>query len=212
MSFDPNSIVLDIDGVLLDCAGGFGKVARIHFGLALPELNKSYDLGKRYGLTQDQANEVWEAMKHHEHGWRGFEVIPGARNAFFRLRARNYAIHMVSAIDEDLRGLRVECLERHGMVPDSLHCVGGFDAPKTQVIQSLNPIMVVDDRLSNLEGIASVPYRVFVDHGDEQLGYVVHEDLIQVKSLAQWVGQWEQCQGLSPNPMISGVPGLRPSP
>jgi phosphoglycolate phosphatase-like HAD superfamily hydrolase len=210
MSPDPNSIVLDVDGVLLDCAGGFAKVAHLHFGLALPELNKSYDLGKRYGLTQAQADEVWEAMKHHEHGWRGFDVLPGARNAFFRLRSRNYAIHLVSAISEDLRDLRWDCLESHGMVPDSLHCVGAFDAPKEQVIQALNPIMVVEDRLSNLHDLPFVPNRVFVDHGDEQLGYVVHEDLIRVKSLSQWVDQWELSQGLPPRPLMSPISSQRP--
>lgn len=210
MRYDSKSIVLDIDGVLLNCAGGFAKVARLHFGLSLPELNTSYDLGKRYGLTKNQADEVWETMKQHEHGWRGFDVLPGARHAFFKLRARSYAIHLVSAITEEVRDLLWDCLTNHGMVPDSMHCLEGSDTPKWQIIQTLNPIMVVENRLSNLYDIPFVPNRVFVDHGDEQLGFVVHEDLIHVKSLAHWVAKWELSQGLSHNRLLSSVSSPRP--
>ena len=104
-------------------------------------------------------------------------------------------IHLVTAIEENIRHLREACFALHGMVPDSIHCAGGMHAPKTAILQELNPFALVDDRLSHLHGAPFVPNRVFVDNDDEQGPFVVDEDIIHVRSLQQWVNAFELCRG-----------------
>lgn len=191
MKYDPKCIVLDVDGVLLDCEGGFFKVSQMELGRELRRLNNSYDLGKRYGMSSEEASHIWKVMEEHAHGWRAFNILPGVREAVSYLRSQGCSLHLVTSIAEEIRGHRQESLQAHGLEYDSLHCVGAFHGPKTEVIKSLSPIMVVDDRLSNLDGIDEVPYKVFVDHGDEQLGFEPHPDLIRVKSLKEWVDRWK---------------------
>lgn len=203
--WNPNSVVLDVDGVVLDCDGGFAAVAVHVLGRPVSKVSNAYDLRLRYALTQGESDRVWDAMDDHPRGWRGFDVMPGARRAYFRLRSLGLDIHMVTAIPEARRALREECLERHGMLPDSLQCVGNYGASKEEAINSVRPIMVVDDRLWHLHEVPGVPYRVFVDHGDDQEGLVVDEEIIQVKSLDSWVDKWELLIGRRQSPRLSVV-------
>lgn len=193
--FYSNEIVLDVDGVLLDCDGGFAKVASVVLDRPIERQTRSYDMKQRYGLTPAETSAVWEAMEQHEAGWKGFDALPGARNAFFRLRAMGHGLHLVTAIPEAIRLLREECLQSHGMTADSIHCAGHMHASKSAIVQQINPVIIVDDRLSHLQGVPFVPYRVWVDNGDEQDGLVVDEEIIQVKALDKWVDAWELIQG-----------------
>lgn len=195
MSPNPNDVVLDADGVMFDCDGGFAAVASCVLQRPVSKVSRSYDMKQRYGLSAPDTERVWKAMVHHDAGWAGFDVLPGARNAFFRLKAMGCRIHMVTAIEEDIRHLREACLAMHGLLPDSIHCAGGMHASKAQIVQAINPIAMVDDRLNHLHAVPFVPNRVFVDNDDEQGPFVVDEDIIQVKSLQQWVSSWELCQG-----------------
>ena len=184
--FHSNAIVLDVDNVLLDCLGGFQRVAKDVLGREeLPEVNKAYSLGARFGLTSAEANTVWRALEHHDFGWRGFDLMPGALEAFASLKDMGHTIHLVTAIPEALRQLREECLSFHGLKADSLHCAGHMHASKAKIVQEINPIIMVEDRLSHLQSVPFVPYRVWIDHGDDQDGLVVDEDIIHVKSIAQ---------------------------
>lgn len=209
--FHSNEIVLDVDGVLLDCDGGFAKVASVVLDQPVAKISNSYDMKQRYGLSPTQTAAVWDAMEHHEAGWRGFDALPGARNAFFRLRAMGHGLHLVTAIPEAIRMLREECLESHGMRADSIHCAGHMRASKDAIVQQINPVIMVDDRLSHLQGVPFVPYRVWVDNEDEQDGLVVDDEIIQVKALDKWVDAWELIQGKTLKRSFGSIRGGIPS-
>lgn len=189
-------VVFDCDGVLLDCDGGFAKVAAAVLGRQMTKVCPSYDLRQRYNITQSEADRVWEEMKSHPCGWRGFDPLPGAVQAFNRMRAHGYRIEVVTAIKQDLADQRMESLAAHNMLPDVLHCAGGPAASKAEIVAEINPIMIVDDRIRHLHECPGVPYRVLVDHGDLQDGLVVDEQIACVRSLDQWVRSWELAQGL----------------
>lgn len=189
-------VVFDCDGVLLDCDGGFAKVASDVLARPMTKLCPSYDLRQRYGITQADADYVFEQMKTHPHGWRGFDPLPGAVQAFSRMRAHGYRIEIVTAIKPDLADLRMESLAAHNMIPDGLHCVGSHTASKAEAVAQINPIMIVDDRLRHLHECPGVPYRVLVDHGDWQDGLEVDEEVACVSSLEKWVSSWELAHGL----------------
>jgi hypothetical protein len=138
------SAVLDVDGVLLDFLSAFKRVAAVALARPIPCLNRSYDLRSRLGLSQTEIGQVLESMNNHDHGWKGMPAFPGAANAVSRLRSHGYDIHLVTAIPESLRGLRLACLEANGIVPDSIHCAGHHAASKSEIIQKLAPVMFVD--------------------------------------------------------------------
>lgn len=186
----PRPIVLDVDGVLLDCDGAFARVAALVLARPVEKLCSAYNLTQRYGLTQDEVDRVWDDMNHHPHGWIGMPALPGAADAFAQLKAMDHEIHLVTAIPETLETMRWECLKGHGMIPHHIHCAGHHAASKSDIVRAIDPIMIVDDRLVHLHGADGVPHRVFVDHGDDQGGLVATAAMHRVSSLAEWVQWW----------------------
>ena len=186
--------VLDVDGVLLDCSGGFERVASRVLGRPMLARNKAYRFDNRFGLTPTEVDRVWREMEASEDGWRGLPAYPGAAEAVARLRSNGYAIHLVTAISEHVRQHRLDCLVGHAIQADEIHCVG-IHGDKGAIIASINPVMFVDDRLSHLHEAPGVPYRVFVDLDHDQDGLVVDEEIIYTRSLRQWVASWEMVKG-----------------
>lgn len=180
---------VDVDGVLLDCNAAFAAAASDYTGRQLVELNTCYELDKRYGISNDDVLAVFEYMKTHPQGWAGMPALAGAIEAMHVLRAHGYAIHLVTAISEDLKDMRLECLRAHDFVPDGIHCAGHHLASKTSIIRALNPVVMIDDRLRHLYESEGVPTRVWIDHGDEQDGLAPDDRVVRVNSLSAWIAQ-----------------------
>lgn len=184
---------LDADGVTFNCDKSFADVGSVVVGRPLIPLNNEYDLTKRYNVTEKEMHDTFDAMMHHELGWKGMELLPGAKDAFLSLQER-YEIHIVTAIPEQLKLLREESYAVHGMFPTHIHCVGHHTASKVHVLKELNPVGFVDDRLKHLYEAPFIPHRAWVDHGDSQDGLVVDDTLYHTKSLKQFVDQWHNPQ------------------
>lgn len=178
---------VDVDGVLLDCDGAFAIVASHLLGVPLPKLNTSYDLGKRYGITDLEVFEVFEYMKTHPQGWSKMPAIDGAIDAVIKLQNSGWDIQLVTAIKEDLKEMRLESLHHHGFVPDGIHCVGHHLASKSEVIKSIGAELIIDDRLKHIHESSFVKTKVWVDHGDEQDGLTCPNSTIKVNSLKEFV-------------------------
>lgn len=182
---------LDVDGVLLDCDGAFCTVASHYLNRPLRALNRAYELNVRYGITQEQVYEVFEEMKNHPQGWGGMPALQDAINSARLLQENGYRVELVTAISQDLEEMRLACLAAHNFVPDAIHCAGHHTASKKAIVEEMDPVMIVDDRLKHLYDCDKVPYRVWVDHGDEQDGLEFDSSqLFRVRSLEQWVTQW----------------------
>lgn len=199
---------VDCDGVALNFDTGFAAVAADTLGRPMVRRSNAYEMGPRYGLTRPELDRVWAAMDDHPQGWAGLAPLPGAREALEALRAAGLKLHMVTGIDPRLEQRRWDNLEAHGIRVDSMTCVGMGHASKRSALEALAPVMFVDDRLHLVEESPFIPDRVWVDHGDEQTGHVVHEEIIRVESLAQWVRQWSLREGIRARPVLTG--GLRP--
>ena len=182
-----SNAALDVDGVLLNCDLAFAQVASQLLGRPVRPLNNVYDLGERYGITQDQMHETFEYMKTHPQGWAGMPALEGAIEAAKHLQAQGINIHLVTAISEDIRQMRLICLEAHGFVPYDIHCAGHHLASKKAIIERIKPFVFVDDRLTHLNAVPSVPERIWIDHGDSQDGLLPDPSIIRVTSLPQWV-------------------------
>lgn len=187
-----NVIALDVDGVLLDCDLGFRLVAEAILGRKMEPLNSEYDLKVRYQLTAEESAIVFEKMKTHELGWKGMPKLENAIEAALHLQEIGYNIQLVTAIPEELKELRLECLKNYGLIPDGIHCAGHHTASKKEILQKINPIMLVDDRLKHLYECDEVEYRVWVDLNHKQDDGLEFDgtQLFKVKSLHDWVEHW----------------------
>lgn len=184
-------VALDVDGVLLNCDEAIAIVGSHMLKRPLRALNKSYELDVRYGITQQQVYDVFEEMKRHPQGWAGMPALRAAIAAAKQLQDSGRKIHLVTAIPEELKEMRLVSLAAHNFVPDSIHCAGHHLASKKAIIEKLSPIMMVDDRLKHLYDCPEVPYRAWVDHGDEQDGLTFDStQVFRVRSLEQWVNEW----------------------
>ena len=199
LKINQHRAVIDCDGVLLDFDRSFCKVACDTLGRNVAKACSAYSLDQRYGLSKAEFARVWDAMDDHPSGWSGLEILPGAREAIHRLRGYGMEIHMVTGIESHRAQARLENLALHGLEIDSLECVGNGTASKADKVAKIAPVMFVDDRLHLLHESPFVPDRVWIDHGDEQAGYVVTEEIIRSTSLLGWVEQWERLQAPSPS-------------
>lgn len=187
--------VLDVDGVLIDFDGNFAAIASEVLGRAVSKVCNDYSLRKRYALTEEEFADAWSALETHPNGWGNMPMIPGAVEAVHRLQNHGYTIHLVTGIDACHSEARLQNLRQNSVEVDSIDCVGRGQNSKAEHLHRLRPIMYVEDRLALLNESEHVPYRVFIDHGDTQDGHVVHEDLIHVRSLAQWVDHVDRLHG-----------------
>ena len=197
---------LDADGVLFDCDKSFRVVGSAHLGRELTKLNNQYDLRFRYGVTEEEVNDIFQAMLQHEHGWGGMELMPFAKEAFLILQ-EDYDIHIVTAISEDIRALREESLNRYGLFPKAIHCAGHHAASKFDILKSINPVGFVDDRLRHLYESDFIEHRVWIDNGDHQEGLEVDDTLYRAESLLSWVKQWSVSQNRPARTRLFAVGG-----
>jgi hypothetical protein len=180
---------VDVDGVLLNCDHSFAQVAGDLLGRKLHALNNAYNLATRYGITEKNMFDTFEFMEVHPLGWGGMEALSGAIEAVKHLQDIGYFVHLVTAIPQELSSLRLSCLKAYDFVPDNIYCAGSHLASKTEALREMNPVMMVDDRLLHLHGAPFIPYRVWVDHGDEQDGLIMEKGIYRVGGISEWVDE-----------------------
>lgn len=201
LKINPHRAVIDCDGVILDFDGSFCQVACDVLGRNVAKACSAYSLEQRYGLTKAEFSRVWDAMDDHPVGWSGLEILPGARQALQILKSHGMEIHVVTGIEDHRAPARLANLALHGVEIDGLECVGNGTASKAVKVAKIAPAMFVDDRLHLLHESPFIPDRVWIDHGDEQAGHVLTEDIIRSTSLLGWVKQWERCHApTTPSP------------
>lgn len=190
LKINENRAVLDVDGVILDFDGSFAQVSCDVLGRSVVRQCQKYSLDERYGLTKPEFKKAWDAMDDHEQGWAGLRVLPGATQAVRWLKEHGMEVYAVTGICPSRSQARLANLLQHDIELDGIECVGDGRASKAKQVEKIAPVMFVEDRLRLLHESSFVPDRVWIDHGDEQDGHVVTEDIIRCTSLNQWVKQW----------------------
>lgn len=210
MKIQQHVAALDGDGVVFNFDASFACVARDVLGRPVEKACPSYELNLRYHMTVEERDRVWSAMEDHPMGWSGLQLLPGALEAVTRLQKQGLEIHLVTGIRPNLAPKRLENLLKNGIGVTDIHCVGEGNQSKASVLQSLAPVMFVDDRLHLLHEVPFVPDRVWIDHGDDQAGHVVDESIVYAKSLKGWVDVWSQTRSsLGARPSIRAFGGLK---
>ena len=181
--------VLDVDGVCLNFDAGFREVAESVLGRKLNNHTEEYDLAKKYELTKKEHDFVWREMENHFAGWAGLPLMNGADKAFQFLQSTGLKIHLVTGIEECLSGLRLHNLRDHGMIADSITCVGNGTSSKMNYIKELDPVLFVDDRLQHINEAVFVPNRVWVNLHQDQFGLQKDPSTIEVPSMNDWVNK-----------------------
>lgn len=179
------AIVLDVDGVLLSFDDGYLNVARKIIGSHVIKASNEYALTKRYNITDEQNQKVWDALNNGEMG--NLPMYKGADIAFKKLQDAGYDIHLVTGIWEESKDMRLENLSRFGMIPKTIDCVGTGRSKKDLTIAQYSPKYFVDDRLEHINDALFVPNRVWVDLNDQQFGLTPNNVTFTTSSFANWV-------------------------
>lgn len=187
---NPRTIVLDVDGVLLDFDAGMRTLGQRVLGRPLVPITRHFPLGQRYGLTQEEDRQMWGALV--QDGFRHLPMLPGADEAVRRLQDAGMAIHLVTGIAPTLASARLANLRDHGITVDGIVCVGHGLSRKDDALAQLAPIAFVDDRLNHLADAPFVPHRVWIDHGDEQYGQAASVATHRTTRLLDWVEHWDR--------------------
>lgn len=180
-------IALDADGVILNFHDKFALAASEILNRPIHELNSSYSLERRFGITSDELTRVWDHFAQSQY-WRTIEPLDGAIAAIQDLRKSGHdEIHVVTAIPEKHRLDRHHNFKRIGFEPHAIHCVEHTTRyAKVPPIEAIRPLVFVDDRIEHLHSNQSVPILVHIDYGDEQFPDPHARVDATVRSLRQW--------------------------
>lgn len=181
--------VLDVDGVTLDFTKHFAHVAEdvLQRPMDLSN-NKLYDMSKRLGMTPEEDALVWKVFGDRGE-WKNLPPFPGAEEAVQAIIGSGYDIYIVTGIEEVFRKDRLENLQRIGLLPSEIHCVGTGRSRKDMVIRSIDPAFFVDDRLEHLHMVPEVRHLAWIDHGEEQHPMPGGRVDSRAPSLAKWVDE-----------------------
>lgn len=161
------AIIFDVDCVLLDFYSGFAKIASNALHKEVTQQKIAYDLLDRYSITKDELSYIFKVMH------KKFDNVPlleDADKAFKMFKDENYKIHIITAIPEECMEMRLKNLGLYDMLPDTIDCVGNNS--KYDAIRKYNAQAFVDDRIQNLSEVKNVvPHRIWINNGDDQVGY-----------------------------------------
>lgn len=183
------SIALDVDGVLLDFMPAFdetaAKVLKKQIIVDTDNHGRSpYDLCARAGCDIPTIEHILQTMI--DEGVYGrLEPLNGVSEALEAIKNEGFYIHLVTAIPEKARDLRLSnLLEKLNFIPDEIHCVGMGKA-KAEVLSKINPDVFIDDRVDYLASAPQVVHLVWCDQRELQKDEFSLVD-VHVHSLLEW--------------------------
>lgn len=200
-------VVSDVDGVVLDFYRGAARVLEGMLGRRMVKVDDRPATKYRYGLTDEQYQQMRVVMRTHPHGWGNLPVLPGAVEAIHRLNRAGHPVTFLSSCGQSLYDLRRANLDRIGLAHCELICVEDKDKnAKGEVLDQLQPIAFIDDHMKMLIQATQVPHRVWIDHGcsletDPQgRPWIETHRVHQTPSLAAWVEGWVPAVAQQPTP------------
>lgn len=139
-------VCLDCDGVILDMLASWEAIAVDRFGPITLHEPMEWDMQKRYGLSSEQVEKVWDELD-----WSKFDPFPGAVEAVHKIVDSGHDLAIVSGIPEGRRKYREKNLKKVlGFVP-YLVLTGSGKADKIPVLKNLNAYAYVDDLWDHIE-------------------------------------------------------------
>ena len=71
-------LALDVDGVILDFDGFYGRLAYDNFGATIQD-KTAWNMNQRYGLSKLQEKEIWNMIS--ESNWTGLPIFDDIKQA-----------------------------------------------------------------------------------------------------------------------------------
>lgn len=190
-------VVSDVDGVLLDFYAGAARVLEGMLGRPMVQVDPRPATRHRYGLTDDEYQQMRAVMRTHPHGWGNLPTLPGAVEAIHRLNRAGHPVTFLSSCGQSLHDLRRANLDRLGLAHCDLICVEDADKnAKGVVLDALRPVAFIDDHMKMLAQATAVPTRVWIDHGcslevsPSGAPWLDTVPVFRTPSLAGWVDAW----------------------
>lgn len=195
MTFDPKLLVFDVDGVLLDFYRGAASVASEHFKRPMVKVSGKPATKHRYGLTEDEYQELRTVMLTHHRGWGNLPPLPGAVEAVRALKHSGHEVMFLTSCGQRMQEARAQNLVTLGLADCPLICVEDGPDNKGSILRKLRPVAFVDDHEKMLHQAPFVPERVFIDHGcdpqEDEHGQPLDRSAFHcVPSLSHWAQHW----------------------
>lgn len=172
-----NRICLDVDQVLVDFVSGWGRQAERILQRPVPEQNREFPMNKRFGLTHEEANKVWEAFNEPE-AWEELPLYPQSPALIRSLQSAGYDVHCITSIPSVAVDSRVNAFTK-ALPGVSVHQAESLEngkrngAPtKEEWLKKLQPVFYADDCWPHIwEAMqAGVPAVIRIDGGHEGRG------------------------------------------
>ena len=160
-------LVTDVDGVLVNYSEAYRKHWEKRLGRAVVEKDRdAYWNIDRYDVPVLQGEELQDFKdSFRREFWESIEVLDGAVRAYERL-CEHYTIVACTTSDPIYNEVRQNHLRSIGFKNIVVHSVGQNSDPsinpKAEIINSLNPIAVVDDLPLGLTQLNSEIYRYLI--------------------------------------------------
>lgn len=167
-------LALDVDGVILDFDGFYGRLAYDNFGATIQD-KTAWNMNQRYGLSKLQEKEIWNMIS--EFNWTGlpiFDDIKQAVEIINQLQSKsNLEVIFVSSFNPkhfDGRFHDLQCagfnLDKHQLI-----ACGTGNNSKLDFIKAEKIDWFVDDRITNLYDVSSISkHLIHVNRGYSENG------------------------------------------
>lgn len=193
-----HTLVFDVDGVVLDFYAGAKRVLEDMLQRPMVVVDPRPATKYRYGLSDEEYQQMRDVMRTHAHGWRNLPVLPGAVEGLKQLQEQGNRVMFLSSCGQSLYDPRRENLDRLGLQNCELICVEDKDKnAKGVILEKIRPIAFVDDHMKMLAQAKGVKHRVWVDHGCSleidpatNRPYLDDHAVERVSSIRSWIAHW----------------------
>lgn len=180
------SVILDVDGVLLSFENGFRNVYRKIFDKEIQVVSNSYNCAIKFGISPEEEKKVWDYLLY-EDGFKDLPLLPGAEEGFHLLKQMNKKIHIVTGIADQCMKYRIQNLHNLGLDFDTIDNVPSGTSSKFEKIKKYNAQYYFDDRLQHLNENKHIPNLFWINDGVEQFGEPEHNIIYQSDNLLDCV-------------------------
>jgi 5'(3')-deoxyribonucleotidase len=154
-------LLTDVDGVLVDWIGSFGKFAeKKGFNLKMPT-PKTWEMTEWFGETPEKIDELIKEFN----GSESFASIPAFEDAqkIIPILADHYDIVAITCCSDDQKVVerRTKNLEVFGVKFKDIHCLPQT-ASKTDLLKSYSPTIWVEDRIEGAEAGHRLGHKSFL--------------------------------------------------
>jgi len=149
-------IMSDVDGVIVDFGGAFKQWMQTNFPKVPVDITITGPTAWTFGLEKDEAWKFVELFWNTPAGVERLPFFPGAKAGFNRL-AKNFSIHVVTALDPRFKGARLKNLS--GFNYDSITIKG--QGKLEHILNVTKPDIAIEDKPEYIKKMSAAGIDVY---------------------------------------------------